>query len=392
MSRLPAALEQEIAELRRFEIRHTTVVDQVVLTAKVRGVSVMVTLDTDTFPGEAPRLELAPEWSWRDSQIISGLRSQTHWNRTLGIGGLLRELEKQFGEETPRARTPRELRRAQRRKRGGLLHTLRTMFTRLGSFVRRLLGRKQAAQKKTMPTAIPDAIRARFEEIINDKTARIERYKQAVVQLTKQWQRKTAALETLAAQVQRLERAQESTLQKANRRVDMLKSAGKLMPEIKAETRFLRYREAYAESSAEFDEAKERFAELETDAEEHLGKIRQHEAQLEILIDELQEIQDEAAEVSSDLITVELEQEIVDLRAGISRENADKELRDLMRQFRKAKASVRITKEIADLDGEARDAEYLEVARKVTAAREFEQSVGLDDTPDTADTRNRIRE
>ncbi|MEM7585415.1 MAG: hypothetical protein AAF560_18645 [Acidobacteriota bacterium] len=378
MSRLPAALEQEIVELGRFEIQHTRVVDQVVLTAQVRGVPVIVTLDTDTYPAEAPRLEVAAEWSWSHGTEIRGLWSQEHWNRTLGVGTLLRELEKRFGEEPPRRKTPRELRRAQRL---GLRQTLGSWWTLFVRFFSRLLGRKAQPETTAMSAAVPDAIRARFEEIISDKTTRIERYKQAVVQLTKQWQRKTADLEEMAVQIQSLEKAQQATLRKADQRIEALKSAGKSTVEIKADAGYRRCREAYAESSAELEEAQERFQELETDAEEHLEKIRQHESQLELLIDELQDIQDEAAEVSADLITVELEQEIVDLRAGIAREDGDKELRDLMRQFRKAKAAVRITKEVADFDDEAQDAEYLEVARRVQAAQDFEESVGLAEAP-----------
>ena len=44
MSRLPAALAREIEELGRFQIRHTAAVDQVVLTARVRGVPVVLYL------------------------------------------------------------------------------------------------------------------------------------------------------------------------------------------------------------------------------------------------------------------------------------------------------------------------------------------------------------
>ncbi len=121
---------------------------------------------------------------------------------------------------------------------------------------------------------------------------------------------------------------------------------------------------------------------MEEDAEEHLAKIREHEARLEALVQELEELEDESAEVAADLTTVQLEQEIADLRAGISRAGSDEELRQLLRQFRKAKASVRITREAADLDHDAQDAEYLEVARKVAAARRFEASVGLGEVTD----------
>ena len=355
--RLPAALEQEIEDLQQFGLRHTAVADQVILAAEVRGVPVVLYLDRDTYPAEPPRLEIAREWLRRDrGRPIRGLQGQEQWNRTLGIGTLLRELEQRFIEEPPR-RKPEP---------GGLIRALRSAWDRLKDLARRLFGRRGAAE---VTSAMPAAIRARYDEIIGEKTSRVERYKQAVAQLMTQWQHKTADLAKLGREIQALERDEETRLAEARRLVDKLKAAGMTLEQIKGDARYRRNQVAFEELEDDLAEKQKRFGELEQDAEEHLAKIREHEARLETLVRELEELEDESEEVAADLATVQLEQEIADLRAGISRAGSDEELRQLLRQFRKAKAAVRITREAADLDADARDAEYLEVARKVEADR-----------------------
>ena len=371
MSRLPDSLAREIADLGRFELRHTAVADQVILTATVRGVPVEMRLDQDTYPREPPTMAIASGWSWgrRDLQI-EGLWSQEHWNRTLGLGTLLRELEKAFIEDPPRRRRQRE---------GGLASRIRALFAWLRELPRKLFGARKPVPAEADLANMPEAIRARYQELIGEKASRIERYKQAVTQLTRQWQRQTAGIEELGREVRQLESAQETTLEEANSIVDRLKAQGQELAEIRQDRHYQRCLAAYESRAVELEESQERFTELEQDAREHLEKIRDHETQLEALTDELEEMEDEFAEVTADLTTVELEKEIVDLRAGISQSESDEELTKLLRRFRKTKASVRITKEIADLDEDAQDAEYLDIAHKVSAARDFERSLGLDD-------------
>ncbi len=373
MSRLPSALAQEIEDLGHFEVRHTRVADQVILTAEVRGVPVALYLDTDTYPAQPPRLEIAREWTrGRRGRPIHGLASQEQWNRTLGLGALLRELEQRFVDEPPKRPS---------RRRGGLLRAARAFFDWLKGLFRRLFGRRDTAE--VAPT-MPAALRARYREVIDEKSGRIDRYQQAVAQLVTQWQRKTANLEELGEEIQQQERAERDKLAEAERLVDRLKAAGQTLEQIKGDTRYQRCLAAYESLAADLEEQREGFSELEADAEEHLVKIQHHKSQLEELVSELEELEQESAEVAADLATVQVEKEIVDLQAGISRTDSDHELQKLLRQFRKAKAAVRVTREAADLDAGAGDDQYLDVARKVSAAKRFEASVGLGEAADLA--------
>ena len=373
--RLPFALEREIEDLRRFRVRHTAVADQVILAAEVRGVPVVLQLDQDTYPSEPPRLEIAGEWSRSGrGRLIRGLESQEHWNRTLGIGALLRELEQRFLDDPPKRRS----------KRGGPVAAAQAVAEWLRDLGRRLFGRRAAAGAGEAARAMPAALRARYQELIREKSSRVERYKQAVARLMTQWQRKTAGLEELGREIQALERDEEARMAEAERLVTRLKASGKTLEQIRQDARYRRCLAAYEDLGADLAEKQERLDELEHDAEEHLAKIREHEARLEALVRELEELRDESEEVAADLATIHLEQEIADLRAGISRAGSDRELQDLLRQFRKAKAAVRVTREAADLDDEAQDAEYLEAARKVEAARRFESKIGLGESAETS--------
>ena len=369
-ARLPAALEREIEELGRFRVRPAMAGDRVILTTEVRGVPVVLTLDVDDYPARPPALEIAREWTGgRRGRPIRGLQSQDHWNRTLGIGTLLRELEQRYIDDPPR-----------RPSRLGLARFLRVAVDWLKNLPRRLFGDRGTAVSTTevdMSVDMPGAIRARYREIIDEKSERIERYQQAVAQLMVQWQRKTESLERLGEEIGRREGAEAEQLAEAERLVDELKGEGMGLEEIKADARYQRCLSAYEQISDELEEERRRFAELEADAEEQLAKLQEHRARLGTLAHELEDLEDESADVAADLATVQLEQEIADLRAGIADNDSERELRKLLRQFRKAKAAVRITREAADLEDGARDAEYLEVARKVEAARKFEASVGL---------------
>jgi len=367
---LPEDLAYEVEELGRFAIRHSAVADQLILSAEVRGVPIVMHLDVDTYPREPPTIEVSPDWDWgRHDGKILGLSSQERWNRTLGIGTLLRELEQQFIEEPPR-------KRRKRRGAGGI----RQRVVRFFGWLKRLLRRRpsvRSARARVKTGAMPEAIRARYQEIIRDKSSRIDRYKQAVSQIMAQGQHRVNTFEKLAGEMQQLEQSQARRMVEAERRVDSLKAAGKSVEEIHGDVEVRNCRQAYEADSVTLEEMRERFDELEEDVEQHREKLTDHAAQIEALESELQETRDEFAEVADDLTTVQLEQEIVDLQTGITRSEAERELEDLLRQFRKAKASVRITKEAAELDRDNQDSEYLDVARRVSAAEKFEKSVGL---------------
>ena len=176
---LPDAVRREIADLPRFEIQPSAVLDEVVLTAKVWGVPVAMYLSAATYPAESPRIELLRGWSWSRRENIDrrrrirGLECQLRWNRTLGIGAPLRELEVLFREQPPRRKQV-----AKRREGRSLLQTLADAFERALGWLRGLLRRSPAADAKSSSAAkrsatSPESVRARYQEVIREKSARV---------------------------------------------------------------------------------------------------------------------------------------------------------------------------------------------------------------------------
>ena len=207
----------------------------------------------------------------------------------------------------------------------------------------------------------------------------LKRYQQAVTQLVTLGQQKAARLAELRDEARGLQERERQAMAEARREVDRLKAAGKTLPEIRADAGYRRRQAAFEERSAELEELRGRAAALEAETEEHMEKVERHEAQLEALVDEVEDLKSEAAEMVTDMTLTQLEKEIVDVRAGISRAGAGAELESLRRQLRKARAVVRVTREASDLEADAdRDEEYLEVARQVEAARRFDDAVGLE--------------
>jgi chromosome segregation ATPase len=367
MTELPETVRREIEDLpRHYRIQHQAVRERVVLTARVCGVPVMMYLDAASYPSAPPELEVGEGWTWEpaDGRRIRCLDSQARWNRTLGLGALLRELERRF-----RDLAPVQDRRPDRQ----------SIFARLKRWLRRLRERFQRRRPLTEdPSAATGAGAPRelYDRMIRDNTARVQRYQGAVAQLVTQWQHKAARLEAQRAEIQDLKEREGKAMEAAGRIVDELRAASKSTEEIRADAEYCRIRSNYEQCSAELAEAEERAEKLEADAEEHLGKIERHEAQLEKLMDELEDLKEEAAEFVTDMTLVQLEKEIVDVRAGISHATVAGELRELRQRLRKERAIVRVTRET--LDDEHVDELYLEVADKVSAARELEQSLGLE--------------
>lgn len=386
MTALPEAVERELAELPAyFEVRGRAVMDEVILSARVRGALVHLYLDNRTYPYEPPRLELARGWRWQRQgygrgRKIRGLDCQERWNRTLGIIALLRELEVRFREAPPERRSRRSETRPRKTESGlwrRLVDWLRAVLRRLaGWFRRRRRAAAVAAGKVT-----PEVIRERYDEIIADKTAQVGRYRQAVSELVRLWQQKTTRLSELREEVRRLEEAEAQALAAARREVERLEAAGKSGREIRAAAGYRRLAADYEARSAALGELRRRAEEAAADGEEHLAKVERHESQLEALVGEVEDLRAEAAEMVSDMTLTQLEREIVDVRAGISRAGGGEELEGLRRQLRKERAVVRVTREATDIENGDGDEEYLEVARKVDAARRFEDIVGLEEEP-----------
>jgi chromosome segregation ATPase len=224
----------------------------------------------------------------------------------------------------------------------------------------------------------PHVMKARYDDVIREKLARMGQYKEAVAGLIAQQEGKMATLKTLTADVGRLEALRQGATAKAKQRIAVLQKSGLAEDKIKADEEYQKCLAAYNDFSSTLKEKQDRIAELEGDVKVYGDKIKEHKVQLVSLKRDIEKIKSEAADAVADIISSRQEKELADMVSGISTEDtSEAELQKLRDTRAKARASARISKELAGTDTRAQEADFLEEARKSAASAEFEQMVGL---------------
>ena len=207
--------------------------------------------------------------------------------------------------------------------------------------------------RRTLDTN-PHVMRAKYDEIIRDKTNRIQQYKQAVAGLIAQ--------------------------------VNELQAQGKTQDEVKLDEDYMRCLAAYNDFNSTLAEKQERINELESDIEDYGNKVKEHKVQLQHLVREIDKLKAEAADAVAEIITAKQEKDIADAFSGIVEDGSEKELQDMRKLRQEVKAEARISKEMAGTDAKAQEAEFLEYARTSVSNSEFDTLVGLAARTDAAAT------
>ncbi|MFP4382288.1 MAG: PspA/IM30 family protein [Candidatus Sumerlaeia bacterium] len=230
----------------------------------------------------------------------------------------------------------------------------------------------------------PHVVRAKYDEIISEKTGRIQQYKQAVAGLIAQQENKVSKIKGLTGEVEKLERLKAGALAKAKQEVARLQSTGKSMEEIKLDEDYKKCLGAYNDFTSTLQEKQARIEELEQDVEDYGKRIGEHKVQLQHLVRDIEKIKSESHEAVADMITAQQEKEISDALSGIAEDGTALELQRMRELRQEVKAEARISKELAGTDAMAQEAEFLEYARQSTASDEFDALVGLAEEKDTA--------
>jgi phage shock protein A len=245
-----------------------------------------------------------------------------------------------------------------------------------------LTGRVDAA-RRTLDTN-PHVVRAKYDEIIREKTGRIQQYKQAVAGLIAQQENKIGKIKFLTEEIGKLERLKAGALAKAKQQVTALQSAGKSEDEIKANEDYKKCLAAYNDFSSTLAEKQAHVEELENDVKEYSKRITEHKVQLQHLVRDIDKIKSESHDAVADMITAKQEKEISDALSGIAEDGSAKELQRMRELRQEVKAEARISKELAGTDARAQEAEFLEYARSSMANDEFDALVGLAEKKDKA--------
>ena len=229
----------------------------------------------------------------------------------------------------------------------------------------------------------PHVIRARYEQIVREKTDRIQQFKQAVAGLISQQVMKMSKVKTLSEEVAHLERLRTGALAKAKQTVSQMQTAGKSMEEIKSNEDYMRCLAAYNDFSSTLEEKKARITELEEDVGGFAKRIKEHKIQLESLMREVEKLRSEAVDAVAEIMTAKEEREIADTLSGIAQDGTAEELLRLRTMREEAKAEARVSKELAGTDSRAQEAEFLEYAKGTAASTEFDQLLGLAQATET---------
>jgi chromosome segregation ATPase len=223
----------------------------------------------------------------------------------------------------------------------------------------------------------PHVMRAKYDEILRDKTSRIHQYKQAVAGLIAQQENKMQKVKALTEEVGRLENLKAGALAKAKQKVEELQRAGKTTEQIQHDEDYLRCQAAYKDFSSTLAEKQSRIEELEADIGDYGKRIGDHKVQLQSLLRELDKLRAEQSDAVAEVITSREEKDLADTLSGIAQDGTAEELQRLRQLRQEVKAEARISRELAGTDSKVQEAEFMEFARSSQSDSEFDALIGL---------------
>ena len=162
---------------------------------------------------------------------------------------------------------------------------------------------------------------------------------------------------------------------------------------VKNDPEYIKCQAAFKDFSSTLSEKEDRCRELEQEINEIAKGIAGHKTQLEGLLRDLDKLRHEKHEAVADLITAKEEKEIADLISGISKDRTSEELQELRDIRHQARATARVSREMAGTDTARSEAEFLEYASKTAATDEFDRLIGLskESSAPTADAASKTR-
>jgi hypothetical protein len=259
------------------------------------------------------------------------------------------------------------------------------MFRAIGRYFRALgyllTGRVDSARRALSTN--PDVVRATFDRVIEEKKKRIHQYRDAVGALIAQDEKKKAELKRQTGEVARLEKLRDGAAAMARKVVE---KHGGNAEAVKADAEYLKCQAAFKDFTSTLSEKEARCFELEEDLKTITGTIGGHKVQLQSLLRELEKVKREKHETVADIITAKEEKEISDMLVGISQDRTTAELQELRDIREQAKATGRVSREMAGLDTKRSEEEFLDYASRNVAASEFDALIGLSQQTEGAAT------
>ena len=266
------------------------------------------------------------------------------------------------------------------------------MFRAIGRYMRALgyllVGKVDRARQSMSHN--PDVVRATFDKVITDKKSRIHEYKEAVGAMIAQEEKKKSSLKRITDEVEKLQKLRDGAAAAARKVVERHNGD---IEAVKKDAEYIRCQSAYKDFSSSLADKEERCRELEEDIKTLTQSVSGHKVQLEGLLRELDQIKQEKHATVADMMTAKEEKEIADMISGISKDKTNEELQELREVRDRAKATARVSREVAGMDSKQSEAEFLEYATETAASDEFDALIGLSKETDgsTSESPDRTR-
>lgn len=223
----------------------------------------------------------------------------------------------------------------------------------------------------------PGVISANYDRVIEEKRNRLTQYKDAVSAMIAQEESKKEKLKDLTAEIEKLEKLKGGAAAKAKRLVEKYNGD---VNAVKADADYTKCQAAFKDFSSTLAEKQQRASELDEDLKNLVANVSGHKTQIQSLMRDLEKLQEEKHDAVADVMSASEEKEIADMMTGLSNDRTSEELRELRELRSKANANARISRELAGMDTDRAEAEFLEYAQASESDDEFDALIGLNES------------
>ncbi|MCA9151886.1 MAG: hypothetical protein KDA92_21435 [Planctomycetales bacterium] len=250
------------------------------------------------------------------------------------------------------------------------------MFKAIGRYIRAfgyLITGQIDSARKTLSNN-PAVVQATYDRVIEEKTKRIHQYKEAVGAMIAQQEKKKSALVRLTEEIERLRKLRDGAAAMARKVVERHNGDTEAT---KQDPEYVKCQAAFKDFSSTLAEKEAHCAELEEDVKGFEANIAGHKTQLQSLLRDIEKIKEEKHSTVAEILTAKEEKEISDMLTGISKDRTHEELQELRDIRDQAKATARVSREMAGVDAKRSENEFLEYAAASESDSEFDKLIGL---------------
>jgi len=220
----------------------------------------------------------------------------------------------------------------------------------------------------------PGVISANYDRIIEEKRMRLNQYKDAVSAMIAQEESKKEKLRSVTDEIGKLEKLRAGAAGKAKKLVEQY---GGNPEAVKNDPEYLKCQAAFKDFSSTLAEKQKRASEIDDDLKQLVANVSGHKTQIQSLMRDLDKLKEEKHDAVADVLSASEEKQIADMMTGLSNDRTSEELRELRELRQKASANARVSRELAGMDTQRAESEFMEYAQASEADDEFDALIGL---------------